>query len=326
MSPRFILDYIKRCHKNLSLLGKKENLSILKLWIDSVWSYLRYGCTIRQYINGNFFRLSSFERKKVLTCRKYFKLVRGTNDAKFVQYLEDKALFNHHFSKYVQRKWVTSKDMTEDDFSIVCEQDKGVIVKPLHGMEGDDIYKIDRSLLTSKEDRYKHYTELKHTDSIIEELVEQHPKMVFNNQSVNTIRAITLMDKQTHEVKMVKTVLRAGVGSTLVDNYHQGGCCYEVDVETGRICSFGVSAKGGNHIVHPGTTTCMLGYEVPNWQNVINGCIEAHKLLPQCRYISWDVAITNDGIELIEGNHNGDYDMLEFVGRGKFWPTLKKYL
>lgn len=36
--------------------------------------------------------------------------------------------------------------------------------------------------------------------------------------------------------------------------------------------------------------------------------------------------ITTDGIELIEGNHNGDYDMLEFIGSNKYWSTLKKYL
>lgn len=64
----------------------------------------------------------------------------------------------------------------------------------------------------------------------------------------------------------------------------------------------------------------------PNWQQVVDGCIAAHKLLPQCRYIAWDVAITDNGIELIEGNHDGDYDMLEFFGEHGYWPMLKQYL
>ena len=135
------------------------------------------------------------------------------------------------------------------------------------------------------------------------------------------------MDKTTHEVNLFKAVLRVGVGDTVVDNYHQGGCCYEVDVNSGRVCSKGISANGGDNIIfHPGTDTCMLGYQIPYWSEVVSGCIEAHKLLPQCRYISWDVAITEKGMELIEGNHNGDYDMIEFVGSNKYWPLLKKYL
>ena len=134
------------------------------------------------------------------------------------------------------------------------------------------------------------------------------------------------MDKKTQEVNVIKTVLRAGVGNAVVDNYHQGGCCYEVDIQSGRICSYGVSAKEGQCLFHPGTQICMLGYQIPNWDKVIKGCINAHALLPQCRYISWDVAITQEGIDIIEGNHNGDYDMLEFVGKGLYWPSLKHYL
>ncbi len=326
MSPKFILDYFRKCHHNLKSLGEQENVSVFLLWCDSIWSYLRYGCTIRQYVDGEFFRYSLFERSKILTCRKYYKLVRRTNNVSYTKFLEDKALFNNHFSDFVHRRWVTSRDMTKEKFLLVCQRQKGIIIKPLGGMEGQGIYKIAAQKLLSENEIEQAYRELQKTDSIIEELVEQHPLMRFNSESVNTIRAITLMDKNTHEIKMLKTVLRAGVGNAVVDNYHQGGCCYEVDVESGRICSFGISAKEGKTLFHPGTDICMMGYEIPNWKHVIDGCIKAHSLLPECRYISWDVAITEDGIELIEGNHNGDYDMFEFVGRGKHWPTLKKYL
>lgn len=326
MAAKFVISYLKKCQKQLSDLGHRENISVVSLWIDSVWSYIRYGCTIRQYVSGNFFSYSAFERKKVFTCRKFFKFMGGVNDSSYTHILEDKALFNHHFSEYVHRQWTTSREMDMDDFNTLCNCGKGIIVKPLSGMEGDGIYKIKAELLSSAEERCNAYDKLKKTSSIIEELIEQHPLMCFGSKSVNTIRAITLMDKNSGEVSMLKTVLRAGVGDAVVDNYHQGGCCYEVDVKTGRVCSFGVSTRGSNLIFHPGTDTCMLGYAIPNWDKVVDGCIKAHALLPQCRYISWDVAVTPDGMELIEGNHNGDYDMIEFVGRGKHWPTLKKYM
>ena len=70
----------------------------------------------------------------------------------------------------------------------------------------------------------------------------------------------------------------------------------------------------------------MLGYQIPEWKEVLSVIRKAHQLIPQCRFISWDIAITENGVELIEGNHDGDYDMLEFVGRGMMWPVLKQYL
>ena len=57
----------------------------------------------------------------------------------------------------------------------------------------------------------------------------------------------------------------------------------------------------------------MLGRKIPNWDKVCDGVKQAHAMLPGCRFIGWDVAITEDGIELIEGNHNPDYELLEFL-------------
>lgn len=326
MNYNFVLAYLKKMHAELKQLNMQESIPLYKLWVDSIWSYLRYGCTIRQYVTGRFYKYSSFERNKILTTKKFFKLVDKTNDKLYIKYLEDKALFNTHFHKFVHRKWVDSRTMNRNEFNDLCSSNKSIIVKPIGGTEGDSIYIISHHELDSPEERDVLFEKIIKENAIIEELIVQHPRMKFNNQSVNTIRAITLMDKHTHEVKMLKTVLRAGVGDTVVDNYHQGGCCYEVDINTGRICSQGVSRNSNNLLFHPGTDICMLGYEIPNWVEVVNSCLEAHSLLPQCRYISWDVAITPLGVELIEGNHNGDYDMLEFVGSNGYWPVLKKYV
>jgi len=326
MSIGYVIDYFKRSNRLLKVISSREDAPLFLLWLDCVWVFFRYGCAIRQYTEGRFYRYSSFERSQITTTRKYFKLVRKTNDPGFIQYLEDKEKFNSKFSEFVHRKWLTSNNMTEEGFDELCTSPTGLIVKPLGGMEGAGIYKVEPSELGDKESIRDLFLSLKKSNVIVEEVIRQHPQMVFNNKSVNTIRTITIVDKYTHEVKLFKAVLRAGVGSAVVDNYHQGGCCYEVDVPSGRVCSKGISANGDDCIFHPGTDTCMLGYQIPNWKQVVEGCIEAHKLLPQCRYISWDVAVTEQGMELIEGNHNGDYDMIEFVGSNKYWPLLKKYL
>lgn len=245
------------------------------------------------------------------------------NDTDDIKYLEQKDLFNKKFHKFVHRRWLASKDMTMETFAELCGE--WLIVKPLNGLEGKGIYMIDPSELDTKSKVEKQYGILKGENVIIEKLIHQHPRMVFGNQSVNTLRVITVKKSDSNEVTVIKAVLRAGVGSSVVDNYHQGGCCYEVDLKSGRICSLGLSAQTKQVLFHPGTDVCMLGYEIPNWQEVLDGVREAHLVLPSCRYISWDVAVTEKGIELKEGNHNGDYDMLEFVGSNKYWPLIKQF-
>lgn len=320
-----IIAYIKKCHEYLSAIHREEGLSMPFLWLDSVWSFFVYGCTIRHYRYGHFYRLRHFERKKVFTTRKFFKFVAATNSKSSVSMLEDKEKFNAFFKDFVHRRWINSNSMTLDDFMKLWRECDRLIVKPLAGTEGHGISIIDCHQLSDLH-LQSQFKELKKQNVIIEEVVKQHPDMCFNSKAVNTIRAMSLMDKNTGAVTVLKTLIRVGAANAIVDNFHQGGCVYEVDLETGRICSNGISINGEAKIFHPGTDICMLGYQIPNWDKVINGCVLAHKLLPECRYIAWDIAITDNDIELIEGNHNGDYDMFEFVGKGLWWPILKNYI
>ena len=78
--------------------------------------------------------------------------------------------------------------------------------------------------------------------------------------------------------------------------------------------------------IHPGTDIVMLGYRIPNWDKVIEGSEKAAEMLPQIRIIGWDVAITEDGIELIEGNHNPDYELFEFLGSTGYYSKIKSAL
>lgn len=326
MNIRFVKTYLKKCNNQLHIAHSQDNVSMLWLWCDSVWSLLRYGCTVTEYVQCGFYKMRSFERIRIVTFPKFRKLVK-LNDPKYIPILRDKDKFNSFFAPFVHRDWLASSKMTFDEFTSFCQKHSQIVLKPLDGTEGHGV-----SIITppSKEnDKLQAlFNKLCNQNILIEERIQQHPRMVFSNSSVNTIRVMTIMDKNTHDVVVFRTDLRAGIGNSVIDNFNNGGCAYQIDIETGRIISFGSRyGKGNEHILfHPGTSTCMLGYQIPNWQQVIDSCKEAHKMLPQCRYISWDVAITEDDIELIEGNHDGDYDLLEFFGQHGYWPLLKKYL
>lgn len=72
-------------------------------------------------------------------------------------------------------------------------------------------------------------------DYIMEEMIQQHPEMCFNNKSVNIIRVYTVLDAKG-EPHIIKALLRAGCGESIVDNVHaSGGRLYSVDDNTGVI-------------------------------------------------------------------------------------------
>ena len=49
-------------------------------------------------------------------------------------------------------------------------------------------------------------------------------------------------------------------------------------------------------------------------------------VIPEVRLVGWDVAITSNGVQIIEGNHNPGIQMLEYVGRGQHLKQILSYL
>lgn len=273
---------------------------------------------------GEFWKLSNLERKKRLTYHRIVKLFYKYNCSEFIHLLNNKQEFNAYFHSFVHRNWIYIKDVEESDFVRFVKKYDSVIIKPTDGVEGGGIRKFVLSE-NQNVDLSKMYVDLKHENVLVEEIIKQHPRMVFDNTSVNTIRTHTILDSNG-KGHVVKAILRAGVGNSVVDNYCQGGSIYEVDIDTGLVCTYGQSKNNLKSYYHPGTDIVMLGYRIPNWDIIIRECERAAESLPQIRIIGWDVAIINEGIELIEGNHNPDYELLEFLGSTGYYEKIKEVI
>lgn len=319
----FYINYLKRCHKGLKKISEQGNGTLFYLWFDFVKCSLAHGAILNHYTRGKLYALKGCERKKSLTYKRILHVYDKCNQSDSIKILNSKHLFNSHFSPFVKRKWLYSKQMDYDQFQILCQGNKALIVKPEDGVEGVGIKK--EFIPADEEGRKKLFDSLSRGSYMIEELIKQHPSMSFNNTSVNTVRAHSIIDSNG-EVQILKMLLRVGVGDSVVDNYAHGGCVYELDSKSGRIISPSLMKTGEEVYVHPGSDIFMLGRQMPNWDQVISGVKEAHKLLPGCRFIGWDVAVTENGIELIEGNHNPDYELFEFFGSKGWYQRIKKYI
>lgn len=319
----FYIDYLKRSQHNLRDISSKENISILYLWYDFVKCSLIHGAILNHYTRGRLFELKGCQRRKSMTYRRILNVYKRCNQPGAIKVLNSKHIFNSHFAPFVKRKWLYSKDMTFEQFLKLCEDNEAVIVKPEDGVEGVGVKKL--LIPADMAGRKELFASLGSGSYMIEELIQQHSAMAFNNSSVNTVRIHSIIDRNG-DVQILKILLRVGVGDTVVDNYAKGGCVYELDPDSGRIISPSLMKTGEVVYVHPGSDIFVLGRQVPNWEKVISGIKSAHKLLPDCRFIGWDVAVTQNGIELIEGNHNPDYEFLEFFGTKGWYYKIKKHI
>lgn len=127
--------------------------------------------------------------------------------------------------------------------------------------------------------------------------------MRLNPTSVNTIRVITVL--QDDRVHVIGTILRMGVGS-VVDNLSAGGIAAAVDPKSGHVTAPAVSIMPNENKYerHPVTKTEIIGFQIPEWSDVISLVETAATRVPSVRTVGWDVAIARTGPVLIEGNDN----------------------
>ncbi len=318
------IEYVKKTCVWLNRLAKQEQLNSIWVYWDYLWAVILHRCLIRQYVIGEFWKLSNPERRKRLTYSRMVKLFDHYNDSKFIHFLNEKQDFNAYFKQFVHRDWLYLKAATEEQFVTFLHKHDTVIIKPVDGVEGGGVRKFVFSK-NSELNTTELYTKLQEEDVLMEEMIKQHQKMVFGNASVNTVRTHTVLDSKG-KAHVIKAILRAGVGNTVVDNYCQGGSIYEVDLKTGIVCTYGQSKNNVKSYVQPGTDIVMVGYRIPNWDIVVEQSELAAEQLPQIRIIGWDIAITENGVELIEGNHNLDYELLEFLGSTGYYEKIKSII
>lgn len=326
MNAQVVLTYLKRIWDEVSQLPPMTGRCRLYHLVDYLSALVRHGAHIEQYTAGGFWRYSNAQRSKCLTHFRRLKLEKRYNDPADVHYFKNKPEFNSFFHDHVHRGWLWLKEASCEDFKAFLARYGTVIVKPMDGKQGAGIRTLDYSTLEGDEAAIgRTFAALVEEDVIVEELIVQHRDMVFGNRSVNTIRVLTAC-RPDGTARIMKAFLRAGVGDTLVDNTATGGYYYEVDLDNGIVCSGGTSKDGDLVLVHPQTDIVMLGFKVPLWDEVVKMCIDAARRLPRVAMVGWDVAISQDHVQLVEGNNSADYIGYEFVGSNGYYEKIKKFM
>ena len=295
-------DGLKKLDIALVFIAEHYGKPKLFFWIDALIAYISYGVTPNQYIGFRFFEKSRLERSEFYTRRQYKRFERELNDPKYYSIFWDKEKFNAAFSDFIHRDWLFCGDASEKQISDFLAHNKKIIVKPTSASSGKGIHILSdtdtiNDLIASK--------------SLLEEFVLQHHSMSeLNPSSVNTVRVYTLLDRDS-EPHILSATIRVGGVNSEVDNFHAGGVAYPLDINYGFVTAAGRNIRGEKCLFHPGTNMKMIGFEVPEWNSLKEFVFRAAKVFPSSRLIAWDVAVLEDGFEMIEGNYNGDPNMMQ---------------
>ena len=183
------------------------------------------------------------------------------------------------------------------------------MAKPRSGSCGKGIEKLD----AAGRDPAELYDHLMGTGQLVlEEVIRQHEKL---NElypcSINTLRVVTMYDDKADKVAVITTFLRIGNGGRVVDNFNSQGMCSPVDERSG-IVRFNAMDKAKNlYVTHPMTGTVIKGFQLPCWEQALDTCRRAARVVPQVRYVGWDIAFTPDGPVLVEGNDYPGHDIYQ---------------
>lgn len=185
----------------------------------------------------------------------------------------------------------------EDLIRLLAERSEPFIIKPAKdsnsghgvqliqpGMSASDV----RHLLSGYPDNF-----------VIQEVVRQSRFTAgFNPTSLNTFRVMTLYINNRQSV--LTTMIRMGGKGKVVDNFCNGGLFAGVDPD-GRMTGSGITID--NEILKSYNGIDLAGERVPNFDKVKEMALEAHRRIPMCGLVAWDIALDiNDLPCLIEAN------------------------
>ena len=302
-------------------LGKGE---WMKVFIDYSFTNLRYKFTEQDYfIIGNGYTLSKYEKARFFTQKKARGLEKIVNQSEYIHYLENKADALQLFKDLVSRQWLYAPKSSFGDFLDFVKKTPVFIAKPVGGMCGHGIEKHITNKM-SEEDLKSLYNHLVVADMLLEECLKAHDDIYLGTTALSTFRIYTMIDKRGN-VKILKAKYRVGTGVAITDT--AGGCvAYPISIEHGVIEGPGINEvlNTNYYYYHPGCDKLVVGMRIPMWNQVLKVVTKAAKIIPQVRYIGWDIAITNNSVEIIEGNHNPYHGTFEIMGVERlWWPKIK---
>ena len=302
-----------RYFENLRKIADRENKNFAKLVLDTGNCVFRYGFCLSDYLNYKLYDKNSKERKKYVSTRTENKFYEKVSPSAYKQRYTVKPNFLKDFKKYTKRDFVVPTEENYEEFNNFLEKHKVFMSKPYDGLGGADVKKEYTQNISN---RKEYFDECIKNRIFLEELVVQHPEMnKLCDKSVNTMRIMTFNNHGKSQI--IWMGLRVGNGINSIDNFHAKGMAVNIDMDTGKLVGNAIDKDLNEYEKHPVTHIKFDSFQIPCFEEakkmVLEASLESDKIL----VVGWDVAISDKGPVIIEGNRRPGVDIVQVLSGGK---------
>lgn len=300
---------LKRFKNNLKEISKKEKKSEFFLFNHFFLTFLKTGCGYSDYLNYELYNKTFKEIDEYVTIKHQDKFYEIVSPAKYKTFFTIKPNFLNNFKDYINRSFFAGG--TIEELKVFLDKNEEFMVKPYDGLGGKGVYKEYRKNIKNVNDFYNYLNE---NHLFIEEYVKQNKEVNrLCKESVNTIRIMTFSYNGKSEI--VYAAMRIGNGINNVDNFHQGGMGCKIDLEKGILIGDAIDKDLNHYEVHPKSKVKFDGFVLPNWEKAKKLVLDASLVNNNIHMVGWDVALTDEGATLIEGNRRPGFDLIQVLSK-----------
>jgi hypothetical protein len=146
---------------------------------------------------------------------------------------------------------------------------------------------------------------------LIEERIRPHAKLAnFIGPTLCSVRIQTLVALDGTPM-IIAAVFKLQPNPVGVDHLIYGAVGCWVDLESGVLASGRTRDSLEDATVIPGTHTSFIGFQLPHWRESRELALRAASVFPWARSIGWDIAISDRGPLLIEGNEEWSPSLIQ---------------
>lgn len=292
------------CIEDVHLRSGKQKPVI---FLDMVGCMLKYGAGYYDYSIFEFYHMKAAQRRTYMTRTKNKRLLEQMNDSAYLELFERKNLFYERFSEFLGREVLDLSKASREDVLRFIQGKNALVAKPSVGECGKGIELLRPEDFDDSDALYAYLTNPGKGFGVLEERIIQHPEMSrLYPDSVNCFRMVTLVQEGT--AHLLYAVLKTGNHGNFVDNLESGGFACHFDLERGVVTGPGHTSKLERAEVHPATGVRFEGFAPPYAHEAAEMVKRAALVVPQVRYVGWDVCIMEHGPAIIEGNVFPAYD------------------
>ena len=310
----------------LDYAQKKSRRTKVGLVLDSLYSVLKYRISIIEYFQFEFFLKSTDQRSTYIGTPLLEEYQLKMNPKSERHYLHNKLEFLKVYAPFIKHRHAALDDLlanNEAAAKVLLNKSGKIVLKSIFGEGGNRIEIIS----AEDQDAQSMIKRLAASgNDFVEEFVVQHRDLMrLAPSGLNTLRIVTQLNSND-EVEILGATLRISVAST-VDNWHKGNIAAPVDLSAGIVegPGFYMDITKHDEYIHPITGVEIVGFKIPFWQESAQLAKNAASSNKKNRSIGWDIAITDDGPDLIEGNHNWDKVIWQRSAGKGLKPLIEAY-